>query len=81
MAGAVGGRFEGADRHAQGRLTTHTAVIGAAGSGKTWLAKGIVEEAILQGIPVLAVDPQGDLVQFLRPAGPEGLPAWERAPV
>ena len=63
----------------KGALTTHTAVIGAAGSGKTWLAKGIVEEAILQGIPVLAVDPQGDLVQFLRPAGPEGLPAWERA--
>ena len=60
-------------------LATHTAVVGAAGSGKTWLAKGIVEEAILQRIPVLAVDPQGDLVQFLRPADAAGLPAWERS--
>lgn len=47
-------------------LCTHTAVVGAAGSGKTWLAKVIAEEAILNGIPVLAIDPQGDLVQFLQ---------------
>ena len=60
-------------------LPTHTAVVGAAGSGKTWLAKGIVEEAILQGIPVLAVDPQGDLVQFVRRADPAGFSPWERA--
>ena len=59
-------------------LATHTAIVGAAGSGKTWLAKGIVEEAILHGIPVLAVDPQGDLVQFLQPRDAEALPQWER---
>ncbi len=47
-------------------LSTHTAVVGAAGSGKTWLAKVIAEEAILSGVPVLAIDPQGDLVQFLQ---------------
>ncbi len=47
-------------------LCTHTAVVGAAGSGKTWLAKVIAEEAILNGVPVLAIDPQGDLVQFLK---------------
>jgi DNA helicase HerA-like ATPase len=47
-------------------LPTHVTVVGAAGSGKTWLAKVIVEEAIRQQIPVIAVDPQGDLVQFLR---------------
>ena len=47
-------------------LCTHTAVVGAAGSGKTWLAKVIAEEAILSGVPVLAIDPQGDLVQFLQ---------------
>lgn len=46
-------------------LKTHVAVMGAAGSGKSWLAKVVAEEAILQGVPVLAVDPQGDLVQFL----------------
>jgi hypothetical protein len=47
-------------------LPTHVAVVGAAGSGKTWVAKVLAEEAILQGIPVLAVDPQGDLVQMCR---------------
>lgn len=53
-------------------LCTHTAVVGAAGSGKTWLAKVIAEEAILSDVPVLAIDPQGDLVQFLqRPADAE----------
>ena len=46
-------------------LTTHVAVVGAAGSGKTWMAKVVVEEAIRNGVPVLAIDPQGDLVQFL----------------
>jgi uncharacterized protein len=60
-------------------LATHAAVVGAAGSGKTWLAKGIVEEAVLQGIPVLAVDPQGDLVQFIRQADTANLAARERA--
>ncbi|MHB1556302.1 MAG: helicase HerA-like domain-containing protein [Isosphaeraceae bacterium] len=51
-------------------LPTHVAIVGAAGGGKTWLAKVLAEEAIRQGIPVLAIDPQGDLVQFLRP-GPD----------
>lgn len=46
-------------------LRTHVAVVGAAGSGKTWMAKVIAEEAIRSRIPVLAIDPQGDLVQFL----------------
>lgn len=49
-------------------LPTHVAVVGAAGSGKTWMAKVLAEEAIRLGVPVLAVDPQGDLVQFLRPS-------------
>lgn len=49
-------------------LPTHVAVVGAAGSGKTWLAKVIAEECVLNGVPILAVDPQGDLVQFLKPA-------------
>lgn len=48
-----------------GVLPTHVTVVGAAGSGKTWLAKVLVEEAVTQKIPVIAVDPQGDLVQFL----------------
>jgi DNA helicase HerA-like ATPase len=61
-------------------LPTHVAVVGAAGSGKTWMAKVVAEEAVRLGVPVLAIDPQGDLVQFLRP-GPEppGLSADDRA--
>lgn len=51
-------------------LPTHIAVVGAAGAGKTWMAKVLAEEAIRLGVPVLAIDPQGDLVQFLR-EGPE----------
>lgn len=47
-------------------MPTHLAVVGAAGSGKTWLAKVIAEEAVRRDVPVLAIDPQGDLVQFLR---------------
>lgn len=55
-------------------LPTHVAVVGAAGSGKTWMAKVIAEEAVRLGVPVLAIDPQGDLVQFLRAsAEPSGL--------
>lgn len=68
-------------------LPTHTAVVGAAGSGKTWVAKVLAEEAVLQGVPVLAIDPQGDLVQFLKRRDPGALPPeqcprfdrfWER---
>ncbi len=55
-------------------LKTHVAIVGAAGSGKTHMAKVVVEEAIAQGVPILAIDPQGDLVQFLR-AAPEALNA------
>ena len=55
-------------------LATHVAVVGAAGSGKTWTAKIVAEEAVGQGVPVLAIDPQGDLVQMVKPAGPGRLP-------
>src|SRR5204862_4538758 len=44
------------------------------------MAKVVAEEAVRLGVPVLAVDPQGDLVQFLRPAPePTGLSADDRA--
>lgn len=47
-------------------IKTHVAIVGAAGSGKTWAAKCLVEEAVNAGVPVIAIDPQGDLVQFLQ---------------
>ncbi len=49
-------------------LLRHIAVFGATGSGKTYFAKSIVEEAVLSGIPALVFDVQGDLVQFAQPA-------------
>jgi hypothetical protein len=42
-------------------LTTHGVIVGMTGSGKTGLAVGLIEEALLQGVPVLAIDPKGDL--------------------
>jgi hypothetical protein len=35
------------------------------GSGKTGLAIDLIEEALRQGIPVLAIDPKGDLANLL----------------
>lgn len=60
-------------------INTHIAVVGAAGSGKTWTAKAIVEEVIFAGVPVIAVDPQGDLVQFLRGRESDEFQGAERA--
>jgi hypothetical protein len=60
-------------------LPTHVAVVGAAGSGKTWLAKVLAEETVGQGVPVLAIDPQGDLVQFLKRRDPSALAGGERS--
>jgi len=42
-------------------LTKHCIVFGATGSGKTVLCKDIMEEASTGGIPVLAIDPKGDI--------------------
>lgn len=42
-------------------LTTHAVIIGMTGSGKTGLGVGIIEEALIDKIPVIAVDPKGDL--------------------
>ncbi len=42
-------------------LLTHCFICGVTGSGKTVLAKAIVEEAALQGIPSVLIDLKGDL--------------------
>ncbi|WP_309570011.1 helicase HerA domain-containing protein, partial [Deinococcus sp.] len=46
-------------------LTTHAVIIGMTGSGKTGLGLGLIEEALMDGVPVLAVDPKGDLGNLL----------------
>ena len=55
-------------------LTTHALCVGMTGSGKTGLCIGLLEEAALDGIPALVIDPKGDLANLglnfpqLRPA-------------
>ncbi len=46
-------------------LTTHAFVVGMTGSGKTGLCIDLLEEAALQGIPALLIDPKGDITNAL----------------
>tara|TARA_R110002096_G_scaffold250980_1_gene443583 strand:- start:23668 stop:26097 length:2430 start_codon:yes stop_codon:yes gene_type:complete len=42
-------------------LTTHGVCVGMTGSGKTGLCISLLEEAAIDGIPAIAIDPKGDL--------------------
>ena len=42
-------------------FTTHAAIIGMTGSGKTGLGLGIIEEAAIDNIPSIIIDPKGDM--------------------
>src|SRR5215510_991741 len=46
-------------------LTTHGVIVGMTGSGKTGLGIGLIEEAAIDGIPTIAIDPKGDLGNLL----------------
>ncbi|RJP54200.1 MAG: DUF853 family protein [Anaerolineaceae bacterium] len=46
-------------------LTTHAVVTGMTGSGKTGLCVALLEEAALNGIPAIIIDPKGDLTNLL----------------
>lgn len=46
-------------------LLTHALCVGMTGSGKTGLCLSLLEEAIIDGIPVIAIDPKGDLGNLL----------------
>jgi hypothetical protein len=59
-------------------LTTHAVCVGMTGSGKTGLCIGLLEEAAIDGVPVLAIDPKGDIanlaLQFPELRGEDFLP-------
>jgi hypothetical protein len=46
-------------------LTTHAMCVGMTGSGKTGLCLALLEEAALDGIPAICIDPKGDLGNLL----------------
>jgi len=46
-------------------LLTHAMCVGMTGSGKTGLCIGLIEEAAMDGIPAIVVDPKGDLGNLL----------------
>lgn len=46
-------------------LTTHAVVVGMTGSGKTGLCIDLIEEAAIDNIPVIAIDPKGDISNVL----------------
>jgi hypothetical protein len=46
-------------------LTTHGVIIGMTGSGKTGLGVALLEEALIDKIPIIAIDPKGDLTNLV----------------
>ena len=46
-------------------LVTHAVCVGMTGSGKTGLCVALIEEAALDGIPAILIDPKGDLGNLL----------------
>src|SRR5262245_45890191 len=46
-------------------LVTHAVCVGMTGSGKTGLCLSLLEEAAIDGIPAIAIDPKGDLGNLL----------------
>ncbi|HSG38309.1 MAG TPA: type IV secretory system conjugative DNA transfer family protein, partial [Thermoanaerobaculia bacterium] len=46
-------------------LLTHGVIVGMTGSGKTGLMIGLLEEAAIDKVPALVIDPKGDLGNLL----------------
>jgi len=46
-------------------LVTHAVVVGMTGSGKTGLCINLLEEAILDNIPAIIIDPKGDITNLM----------------
>ncbi|MBN1375455.1 MAG: ATP-binding protein [Dehalococcoidia bacterium] len=69
----IGREYDLAARESGGRLvlydsrdlTTHGVCVGMTGSGKTGLCIGILEEAAIDGIPAIIIDPKGDMPNMM----------------
>jgi len=48
-------------------LTTHAVVVGMTGSGKTGLCITLLEEAVMDNIPSIIIDPKGDITNLMLP--------------
>ena len=62
-------------------LVTHAVCVGMTGSGKTGLCLALLEEAAIDGIPALVIDPKGDLAEsaaHLPRAASGGFPAVDQ---
>src|SRR4030066_354860 len=46
-------------------LTTHAVCVGMTGSGKTGLCIDLLEEAALDSVPAIIIDPKGDVTNLL----------------
>ena len=62
---AGGERTEAVVDYDPADLTTHGVIVGMTGSGKTGLGVIVLEEALLEGIPALILDPKGDMTNLL----------------
>lgn len=58
-------RGEGVLLYKSKDLTTHAVCVGMTGSGKTGLCLALIEEAAIDGIPAILIDPKGDLSNLL----------------
>jgi hypothetical protein len=58
-------------------LLTHGLIVGMTGSGKTGMAVVLLEELLRQGVPVVAIDPKGDLGNLLLLFDSLDAPAFE----
>jgi hypothetical protein len=83
----LGEEFDLANKQRKGNLTlyeskhlvTHAVCVGMTGSGKTGLCVSLLEEAALDGIPAIVIDPKGDLGNLLLQfpdLKPEDFTAW-----
>jgi len=61
---ASGQVTEEALEHEPDGLVTHAITLGMTGSGKTGLCVGMLEELVLAGVPLIIIDPKGDMANL-----------------